>query len=44
MDINYVYEIAPGVELPIDVEVDGANKNRVVLGVNANLLGVNLRA
>ena len=44
MDINYVYEIAPGVDLPIDVEVDGANKYRGVLGVNANLLGVNLYA
>ncbi|RMH89447.1 MAG: hypothetical protein D6681_14295, partial [Calditrichaeota bacterium] len=42
--VDYEYEIAPGVTIPIQFDVDGVNKNRFVIGAGASLLGINLFA
>ncbi len=41
MKANYDYEIAPGIVIPIEFELEGANKNRVILGVGASIVGLN---
>jgi hypothetical protein len=44
MDINYEYEIIPGNPLVFDFEIEGANKNRFIMGFGLTLLGLNIFA
>ncbi len=44
MKADYDYEIAPGLIVPIQFELDGENKSRATVGLGASLLGINLFA
>lgn len=44
MKVDYEYEISPGNTVPIQFELDGRNKSRLILGVGLRVLGINLFA
>jgi len=44
MKADYDYEIAPGLIVPIQFELDGENSSRATVGLGASLLGINLFA
>ncbi len=44
MKADYDYEIAPGLVIPVQFELDGENDNRLTLGLGASLVGINIFA
>ena len=44
MDVDYTYEVYPGVTTNIEFELEGENSSRFILGVGANVVGLNLYA
>lgn len=44
MDVDYTYEVFPGVTTNIEFELEGENSSRFILGLGANVVGLNLYA
>jgi hypothetical protein len=44
MDVDYEYEVFPGVTSTIQFELEGENTNRFILGFGVNLVGLNIYA
>ncbi|MCB0288824.1 MAG: hypothetical protein KDH97_01075, partial [Calditrichaeota bacterium] len=44
MDVDYTYEVYPGVTTNIEFELEGENSSRFILGVGANVVGLNIYA